>query len=70
MDPDNTETRRIWDESLGETVRPCRPESGELAHLSSRPPDRKFCFLVAALLGAAALGGAFLSALQWALSKG
>ena len=44
---DNTETRRIWDESLGEIPRPCRPESGEVA--SPPPPECKFCFVVAGI---------------------
>ena len=70
MDPDNTETRRIYDATLGERVRPCAPQSGEVAHLPPLPPDRNFCFLAAALLGAAALGGALISILHWALSKG
>lgn len=69
MNDDNTETRRIWDESLGERPRPCQPESGEVA-LPPAPPDRMFCFATAAVLGAAALFCAAVAAILWVLSKG
>lgn len=70
MIDDNTETRRIWDESLGERVRPCAPQSGEVPQLPIAPPDRNFCYLTAAVFGAAALFCVAVAILLWALSKG
>lgn len=70
MNDDNTETRRIWDESLGERPRPCAPESGEVRQLPPVPPDRSMCFATAAVLGAAALFCAAVAAILWVLSKG